>query len=131
MSDEEKSHKSNQELAEQRTDFAEDRTVLANERTFASWMRTGVAAAAIGLGFQALFVRMEPWWAPRAIASVFFLLSLFVFVSADRRACKVLARLSAHQVKPFDNSNLRVMTVLGSVGVIALMLAMWFLPISR
>ena len=49
-----------QHLAEERTDLAEDRTILANERTYAGWMRTGFAAIAVGLGFQALFAQMEP-----------------------------------------------------------------------
>ena len=58
-------------LSQARTDLAEDRTVLANERTFASWFRTGFAAVAIGLAFQALFLRMEPAWVPRTIATLF------------------------------------------------------------
>ncbi|HUG45261.1 MAG TPA: DUF202 domain-containing protein, partial [Sphingomicrobium sp.] len=78
MSAEKKGDKT--EMSEQRTEFAEDRTVLANERTFAGWFRTGITAAALGLGFHALFVRMEPWWAPRAIASVFFVLAILVFI---------------------------------------------------
>lgn len=118
------------ELAEQRTDLSEDRTVLANERTFASWFRTGFAAAAIGLGFHALFVKMEPWWAPRLIASLFLVLGVFIFVVADRRACKVLERLSAHQVQPFRNRHLRILTVIATIGVLALFLATWLLPIN-
>ena len=58
------------ELAQERTDMAEDRTVMANERTFAGWFRTGYAAVGIGLGFQALFVQMDPPWVPRAIATI-------------------------------------------------------------
>lgn len=119
-----------QELAKERTNFAEDRTVLANERTFAGWFRTGIAAAALGLGFHALFVRMEPWWAPRAIASVFFVLAMLIFIVAERRACKVLDRLSAHQVKPFGNSRLRWMSILASAGIVALIAAVWTLPIQ-
>lgn len=119
-----------QDLAEKRTDFSEDRTVLANERTFASWFRTGIAAAALGLGFHALFVKMQPWWAPRAIASVFFVLAMLIFVVAERRACKVLDRLSAHQVRPFGNSRLRWMAILASAGIAALIAATWTLPIT-
>lgn len=125
----EKEH-SKQELAEERTDFAEDRTVLANERTFAGWFRTGIAAAALGLGFHALFVKMQPWWAPRAIATVFFVLAMLIFLVAERRACKVLARLRAHQVKPFGNSRLRWMAILASAGIAALIAATWALPIT-
>ncbi len=43
-----------------RTDLAEDRTILANERTFAGWMRTALACVAIGVGFHALFPKLEP-----------------------------------------------------------------------
>jgi putative membrane protein len=117
------------EQAKQRTDLSEDRTVLANERTFASWFRTGFASVGIGLGFQALFVRMEPSWVPRLIATLFLLLGIFLFVSAERRACQVLHRLSAHQVEGVKNRNLRVLAVIASAGVLALIAAMWLLPI--
>jgi putative membrane protein len=111
-----------------RTDLAEDRTVLANERTFASWFRTGFGAVAIGLGFHALFVRMEPLWVPRAIATLFVCLGIFLFVAAERRACQVLSRLSAHQVKAFNHARLRLLTAVACIGSAALIAAMWLLP---
>jgi len=119
-----------QDLAEARTDFAEDRTVLANERTFASWFRTGFAAVGIGLGFQALFLRMEPAWVPRSIATVFLLLGIVLFFSAERRACKVQERLKAHQVQPERNRRLRLFAFAASAAVVALIAAMWLLPIE-
>ena len=119
-----------EELSERRTEFAEDRTVLANERTFASWFRTGFASVAIGLGFQALFLKMEPPWVPKSIATLFLLLAIFLFVAAERRACKVLERLRTHEVKGFNNRRLRLMVIIASVGVLALIAAMWGLPIS-
>jgi putative membrane protein len=118
-----------QELSKKRTDFAEDRTVLANERTFASWFRTGFASVAIGLGFQALFLRMEPEWVPKAIATLFLLLAIYLFVAAERRACEVLDRLSTHAVKEFSNGRLRIMVVIATIGVLALIAAMWSLPL--
>lgn len=118
-------------LARKRTDYAEDRTVLANERTFASWFRTGFASVGIGLGFQALFLKMEPSWVPRAIATLFLLLGIFLFVAAERRACEVLSRLNAHSVEAFENGNLRLMTIIASTGVAALIAAMWLLPITH
>lgn len=121
---------SKQELSARRTDFSEDRTVLANERTFASWFRTGFASVAIGLGFQALFLKMEPPWVPKSIATLFLLLAIFLFVAAERRACQVLDRLDAHQVKEFKNSRLRLMALIATIGVLALIAAMWGLPIS-
>ena len=119
-----------QELAEERTDFAEDRTVLANERTFASWFRTGFAAVGIGLGFQALFLRMEPAWVPRSIATVFLVIGIILFISAERRACKVQERLSAHQVQPERNRHLRLFAISASLAVAALIAAMWLLAIE-
>ena len=74
-----------EKLAEARTDMAEDRTILANERTFAGWMRTGLAAVGIGLGFNALFQRIEPAWVPKAIATIILAIGIFIFVSAERR----------------------------------------------
>jgi putative membrane protein len=118
------------ELAKSRTDLAEDRTVLANERTFASWFRTGLGAVGIGLGFQALFSKIEPAWVPRSIATTFLLLGIFLFVAAERRACQVLERLSVHSVKPFRNRRLRLITIVSSLAVAALVAALWLLPFS-
>lgn len=119
-----------QDLARERTDYAEDRTILANERTFASWFRTGLGAVGIGLGFQALFSKIEPAWVPRLIATVFLLLGIFLFVAAERQACKVLSRLSVHSVKPFRNKNMRLITVVSSVAVTGLIAALWMLPFT-
>lgn len=119
-----------QTRAQDRTDLAEDRTVLANERTFASWFRTGFASVGIGLGFQALFLRMEPLWAPRALATLFLGLGIFLFIAAERRASRVLIRLTSHQVKAFNHGRLRLMTIVASAGVIALIAAMWLLPLK-
>lgn len=112
---------------EQRTDLAEDRTVLANERTFASWFRTGFAAVGIGLAFQALFLRMEPTWVPKAIATVFLAIGFFIFVAAERRACQVMARLKAHEVETFGIKRLRLMTIVACFAAVALTVAMWVL----
>lgn len=118
------------ELARERTHFAEDRTVLANERTFASWFRTGLGAVGIGLGFQALFSKIEPAWVPRLMATIFLLLGIFLFVAAERQACRVLSRLSAHSVKPFRNNRLRLIAIISSVAVAGLIAALWTLPFS-
>jgi putative membrane protein len=117
------------EQSKQRTDLAEDRTVLANERTFASWFRTAFASVGIGLGFQALFLKMEPAWVPRSIATAFLLLAIFLFIVAERRACQVHDRLEAHQVTAFRNRRLRMITIVASAAVAALIATMWLLPI--
>ena len=118
------------QLAEDRTDLAEDRTVLANERTFAGWMRTGFAAVGIGLGFNALFARMEPDWVPKAIATAFLLIAISIFIGAERRACAIIHRLTAHEVKEVRVTNLRLTTIAVTLATLALIAAMWLLRIK-
>jgi putative membrane protein len=113
-----------------RTDLAEDRTVLANERTFAGWLRTGFAAVGIGLGFHALFNRLEPGWVPRAIATAFLLIAIAIFVGAERRACAVFARLHTHRVQSVNIRNLRLITIAAVTATIALIAVMWLLRIE-
>ena len=73
--------------AERRTDWAEDRTIMANERTFAGWMRTGLAAVGIGLGFHALFGRLEPAWLLKALASAFVVAAIAIFIAITQFEC--------------------------------------------
>ncbi|HEV2079793.1 MAG TPA: DUF202 domain-containing protein [Allosphingosinicella sp.] len=113
-----------QELAEERTDLAEDRTLLANERTFAGWMRTGFASVGVGLGFHVLF-EMEPVWVPKAIATAFLLIGIFIFISAERRAGAVRNRLDSHEVKTFKLVNLRLITAAMVIATAALAVAIW------
>ena len=122
---------SRQELAADRTDYAEDRTVLANERTFAGWMRTGLAAIGIGVGFQALFQRLDPAWVPKAAATLFILLGIFIFWSAERRACAVFRRLNAHEVRNMSPVLLRWVAGLMSIGALTLIAGIWLLTEPR
>jgi putative membrane protein len=117
-------------LAQLKTDLAEDRTVLANERTFASWMRTGLAGIGIGLGFHALFTRIEPDWVPKLIATVFLLIAVLIFISAERRACAVLSRLHTHEVTTIKLRNIRVITIVTVAATLALIAVIWLLPVE-
>ena len=120
MADEKKS-----DLSAERTDFAEDRTLLANERTFASWMRTGYAAIGVGLGFQALFNRLQPEWVPRGIATIIFVSAILIFVTAERRACAVLARLDTHAVEAAGHWQMRLLAYLSATASAALIIIIW------
>ena len=113
-----------------RTDLAEDRTILANERTFASWLRTGFAGIAIGIAFNALFNRLEPAWLPRLIATAFLAIAILIFIAAERRACAVLQRLHAHSVKSARIGTLRIIVLVSVLATIALVAAIWFLPLE-
>lgn len=115
------------ELAEDRTDFAEDRTALANERTFAGWMRTGMASVGIGIGFQALFASIEPLWVPKALATLFVGVGIFIFWAAERRACTVQSRLDTHDVRTAANRSLRVIAIALSIGALGLIAGLWLL----
>ena len=111
----------------ERTALAEDRTLLANERTFASWMRTSLAAVAIGIGFNALFQTMEPDWVPKAIATIFLLIGIFVMLSSGRRACAVVEWLKPHEIKTLRMMNLRFVSWSISLATVALIWALWLL----
>ena len=117
-------------LAEVRTDFAEDRTVLANERTFAGWLRTGFAAVGIALAFHALFVRLEPPWVPKAVATVFLGIAILIFIAAQQRACAVLARLHAHRIRSLRTANIHIITWLLVGATMALGAAIWLLQVG-
>lgn len=119
------------ELAEDRTDWAEDRTIMANERTFAGWMRTGLAAVGIGLGFNALFGKLEPLWIPKAIASIFMIIGIFIFWVAQRNGCAVQGRLNSHHATPVKPTNLRLVSGFMATGAIALIIAIWALKFGE
>ncbi len=119
-----------QELAAERTDYAEDRTVLANERTYAGWLRTGLAAMGVGVGFNALFGRLDPDWVPKAVATLLLAIAIVIFFAAERRACAVIARLSTHEVKAARTRNVRLIAwslIAASGGLIA---AFWLLRLK-
>jgi putative membrane protein len=114
--------------AERRTDWAEDRTIMANERTFAGWLRTGLAAVGIGLGFHALFGPLEPPWLPRALASAFVVIAIAIFWSAQAKAAEVARRLDCHHAAPMRGLTIRLIAggmIAASVGLGA---AIWIMP---
>lgn len=113
--------------AEDRTDWAEDRTIMANERTFAGWMRTGLAAVGIGLGFNALFGKLEPVWLPKALASIFILVAIAIFFAAQAKATSVAHRLECHKAEPMRGLTMRLVAaglILASAGLAG---AIWWL----
>lgn len=115
------------DLAQDRTDWAEDRTILANERTFAGWMRTGLASAALGLGFQAIFRVVEPTWLAKAGASIFLAIALVVFWLAQGKACSLADRMDSHAATPMGHSNFRRISIMFGLGTLALGVILWLL----
>lgn len=123
----EKSSEDNEDLAEDRTDLAEDRTILAHERSFAGWVRTGMAAIGIGLGFNALFGSLDPVWVPKAIATAFLVVSAYIFLSAEQRARRILGRLDTHQVSTLTPVRIRILSWFLTLLSAALAAAIWLL----
>lgn len=119
-----------EELSAARTEMSEDRTVLAMERTFAGWFRSALTAVGIGLGFQALFTKMDPTWVPKGIATAFMLIGIALLVSGERRAADVLSHLNAHKVDPVRGRRLRLLAAGTSIVIVALIAAMWLLRIE-
>ena len=113
--------------AEFRTDLAEDRNIMAMERTFAGWMRTAFAAIGIGLGFRALFSAWDPSWLPKAIATAFILGGGWLAITAERRACKTLARLNTHEFEAISTPNFKVMAYGVGIGALVLVIGLWVL----
>lgn len=115
------------EWAETRTDLAEDRNIMAMERTFAGWMRTAFAAIGIGLAFKAVFGAFEPPWLAKAIATMFILAGGWLAISAQRRACHTLDRLSAHKLESAPTPNFRLLAYAVAFGALILTGGLWFL----
>ena len=116
-----------EDLAKARTNLAEDRTVLAHERSYAGWVRTGMASVGIGLGLNALFRSLEPVWVAKAVATGFFVVAVFIFISALQRASKILGRLESHTVSELGLIPIRLMTWALVAITTVLAVVMWVL----
>lgn len=89
MTETNKSSKSNQQLAEERTtlaklrnDLAENRTLQAAERTYAAWIRTGFTIAGAGWTLGQLLNDTENRTLALSIGGALILLGLMCFVYA-------------------------------------------------
>ena len=113
------------QLAADRTDWAEDRTLLANERTFAGWMRTGLASAALGLGFHAVFQKVEPTWLAKLVATFFVLVAITIFIIAFGKVRRVARRMTSHAVEPVGTSAIAWIAGLLIAAACALAIVLW------
>jgi putative membrane protein len=99
---------------------------MAVERTMASWLSASFAAIGVGLGARALFGTIEPFWIPRAIATLFFVLAIALVLSAERRLCRAIERLSSHKINPASQHGMQVAAYGVVAGAIVLIVAIWF-----
>lgn len=119
--------KTNNELAEERTDWAEDRTIQANERTFAGWMRTGVAAMGMGLALHAIFGKSEQTILAKATSTLFLVIAVMIFVQAYLAASSLLNRLNAHSSEPVSTRRMAITSSLFSLGAVLLGVLLWLI----
>ncbi len=115
------------EWAESRTDWAEDRTSLANERTFAGWMRTGMAALAVGVGLKAVFGAFDPTWMAKSVATIFVATAVLIFVAAAAQSRKTQKRINPHDAESQSHQRMAVLAGLMSIGSICTGAILWWL----
>ena len=77
--------------------------------------------------FKALFNAMEPAWAPKAIATLFVLLGVFLIWMAERRACVVAGRLNTHAARDMKQMNLKLIALAIGAGSLGLVAGIWLL----
>ncbi len=118
---------SDNELAEDRTNWAEDRTILANERTFAGWMRTGMASLAVAVGLKAVFGDFDPTWAAKSVSSIFVIAAVYIFWAAHDTATKTLKRLEDHHANAQPNARMKTLAVIFSIASVAVGAILWML----
>lgn len=92
----------------------------------AAWLSTSLAAIGVGLGFRAMFSRLDPPWIPRLVASLFLVLAVLISVTAEKRACKALDRMSNHMVEPPSSRGIRYSAYGVAAGALVLLLGIWF-----
>ena len=130
MADEEKSStelaQERTEKADKRTELAQLRSQLANERTFAGWVRTSFAAIGLGLGFHAVFGKIDPAWLPKVISTVFIGLGIFLIWKASLRAAEVMNTEKADE-EIVGPESFKILAISISGAAIALLFALWFL----
>jgi len=91
-----------QEMAKERTDWALERTLLAKQRNFGAWLRTGLAAVAVGFGAAELLGDLEPRWAVRTAASLLVLAGAAAFVLGYFEYRGTFRKLEAEGLKGFS-----------------------------
>lgn len=113
--------------AEDRTDWAEDRTIFAMERTYAGWIRTGLAVVAVALGLHAVFLKFEPTWLPKSVATLFLLAAIGTFVAAWAKTRQTRERLDRHTAEGQSIIWLTALMMMLSLGTIGIGAVLWLL----
>jgi putative membrane protein len=87
------------EISPDSNKLALDRTVLANDRTYQSWIRTGLALFASGLGAAKFLKKEMPLWLLLVITSILLILSALAFLQAGWRYSHINIKFSSLDIK--------------------------------
>ncbi|MEB8388283.1 DUF202 domain-containing protein [Rhodobacteraceae bacterium KMM 6894] len=115
------------EKAEQRTDWAEDRTIMANERTYNSWMGMALGAVGVAIALKAVFGDFQPTWAAKSVSSLFLIVAIFIYWSAESRARQTHTRLTARMAEPTPTKNFRAICTLLTAATLGVGVVLWML----
>lgn len=85
---------SNQDLAQERTDWAYERTQMAATRTFFALLRTGLAIAGGGSAITAILAEGWPGWVVGLLAGVFIIIGFSIMLGGLQRYQRLARRLS-------------------------------------
>ena len=108
-------------------ELSEDRTIMANERTFSSWTGGGMGAIGLALAFKAVFGAFEPVWFAKLISTIPLVAALFLFWSAQKKACATLDRLTERRVEATGKRSYKVVSSLLSLTAIGAAIILWAL----
>ncbi|MEL7345277.1 MAG: DUF202 domain-containing protein [Pseudomonadota bacterium] len=115
------------DLAQQRTNWAEDRTLLANERTFSGWMGSGLGAVGVAIGLKAVFGDFEPTWAAKAVASMFLGIAIYIYWAACTSAAKARKRLKSSDAEVQSGKSFSLLASFMTIATICVGAVLWSL----
>ncbi len=107
--------------------MSEDRTIMANERTFSSWSGAGMGAIGLALAFMAVFGAFEPVWIAKLISTIPLCAAIFLFWSAQKKACATLDRLTERKVEATGKRSYHVISSLLSLTAVGAAFILWMI----
>jgi len=118
---------SNQEMAQERTDWAFERTRMAATRTFFALLRTGLAIAAGGSAITTILAANWPDWVVGSLAGVFIVVGSAIMLGGLQRYHQVAQQLAVErEVETIPTGLILVLTIVLQIAtVVVLILWLW------
>jgi len=108
-------------------ELSEDRTTMANERTFSSWTGAGMGAIGLALAFKAVFGPFDPDWVAKAISTIPLMAAVFLFISAQKKACATLDWLTERKVEATGKRSYKIVSGLLCLTSVGAAFILWSL----